>query len=303
MRKFILKLLLFIAPLAAFLAWWEHGLAGMANDHKTKAAQLEAAKSRCELLVLGSSHEQSSFSSASLRHPTVNLACGYQTLQADARLAAHVLPQLPALKHVILGISYHTLEGPPASLTVGKPLLATAYHKYYGLPHDRWTDALDIKNFSMIAWYGIPLSTTHLKQGFREKTSSGTAPAVPYEFTAETGRRRIEHHHAEMNPTNREANRATLLRTIALLKNARVTPILITSPCHATYRDHMNPETYATMQTLISNVCRETGAQYFNHLADPRFDTADFHDTDHLNARGAEKFRQIVETEILPRPR
>jgi hypothetical protein len=37
---------------------------------------------------------------------------------------------------------------------------------------------------------------------------------------------------------------------------------------------------------------------YFNFLRDSRFVTADFYVSDHLNARGAEKFSKILNTII-----
>ena len=53
MRKFIIKLLIFVSPILLLILWWEHELARMTNSYETKVRLIEKAAPNCEVLVLG----------------------------------------------------------------------------------------------------------------------------------------------------------------------------------------------------------------------------------------------------------
>jgi len=296
MRIFIIKLLIFVSPLILFIGWWEVNLARMPNRYKTNVHLLSESMADCEVLILGSSHPKCAIDPSCLKQKAVNMAEGWQALYADAEIVAYYLPRLPKLKIVVLSVSYHSLEELALEYT-NVPYRRIAYHKYYHLPTKTWADNFDVRNFSMIAWYGVPVCLGYLRKGFTEEPFKSQPKEVA--FNDESGKLRVDEFHGQMDPTNIAPNRVTLLQTIVLCQKAKVIPVLVTVPVYRTFRAHMDRAKYERMQDVIHGLCDETGVRYFNYLDDARFDIDDFGNIDHLNWRGAEKFSRILDSEVL----
>lgn len=80
-------------------------------------------------------------------------------------------------------------------------------------------------------------------------------------------------------------------------------PYLITTPYLREYTDlvYNNGDFLQIFENIISNVCNETGVEYYNYSRDNRFiDNYEmFGNCDHLNRQGALKFTNIVLNEIV----
>jgi hypothetical protein len=309
MRKFIIKYLIFISPLVLLFAWWERGLTRIPNPYNEKIRLLERAAPNCEVLVLGSSHAYLSINPSCFTQRGFNMANGSQVFYYDAEIIARYLPHLPKLKYVVFPVSYFSFEAHMLARTK-ESFRCPFYYRFYRLPAERWIDNFDIKNFSLIALYGLTDSVRYLKLGFHgnpvEHLADNGWLETPFDkshenknISDERGKRRADYHTAGMSEANIPYNRNELLRAITLCKNANVVPVLITIPVYHTYRDHMDRNKYERMQENVHSVGIETGTKYFNYLDDQRFDIDDFSDNDHLNAPGAEKFSKIVDQEVL----
>jgi hypothetical protein len=308
MRKFIIKFLIFISPILLLILWWEHELARMTNSYETKVRLVEKAAPNCEVLVLGSSHAYFGINPSFFTRKGFNMANTSQSLYYDTEIITRYLPHLPKLKYAVFPVSYFSLE--EEMLAQGsESFRCSFYHRFYHLPDERWIDKFDIRNFSSIALYGVPESTRYLRLRFNVNLAEHLASNGWYEVAFDkddeknindaSGKTRVDFHNASMAETNIAYNRALLLKAICLCKDAGVVPILITTPVYHTYRDHIDRDKFERMQKVIHGLCIETSVKYFNYFADHRFDVDDFHDNDHLNAQGAEKFSKILDQEVL----
>ena len=289
-----------------FFAWWEISLARIPNSFNKKARLIESAAPDCEVLVLGSSHAYYGINPSFFTQKGFSMANSSQSLYYDTEITAHYLPRLPKLKCAVFPVSYFSLEGHRLALGI-ESYRCPFYYRFYHLPAEIWIDNIDIRNFSMIALYGLTDSIRFLKRRFRvdlqPQTNNGWAEEPPDKnhknISDEKGKTRAEFHTAGMTQTNIDYNRALLVKAIRLCKIAGVVPVLITTPVYHTYRDHMDRNRYERMQKVVYSLCSETGARYFNYLDDHRFDVDDFYDNDHLSTHGAEKFSKILDQEIL----
>jgi hypothetical protein len=162
----------------------------------------------------------------------------------------------------------------------------------------------------MVALYGLPDSVRYLKQGFRvnldrRQANNGWCDESidqnpeTRNINDEKGKRRADYYTSIMKEANIAYNRGLLLKAIRLCQHASVVPVLVTTPVYYTFRVHMDLQKYERMQEIVHSLGNESGAKYFNHLDDQRFDIDDFYDDDHLNGRGAEKFSKILDKEAL----
>ena len=78
-----------------------------------------------------------------------------------------------------------------------------------------------------------------------------------------------------------------------------ITPVFITSPVHKTYYDNTDSGKILLIEEVINNLCLKYSCRYYNYFRDSRFEDEDFADVDHLNPKGAEKYSEIIDDEIL----
>ncbi|MGB7923609.1 MAG: hypothetical protein WCF57_10225 [Pyrinomonadaceae bacterium] len=305
MKRFFIKGLIFALPLVLLLSFVEYRLSKIPNGYNTKKTFLERRLSQYEVLITGSSHAFTGINPAALDCPAYNIAYLGQSLYYDSQLVLKYLDEMPSLKLLVVPVSYQSLEY-RLSNNRNDSWRADFYDKYYGIPAEggraAWFNPVD---YSFIALYGIDESRLYVRQGFRPRIEGkidengwgniGTSSKITDEIVSD----RIAHHHSIMRPEVIEANLKSMENMFEKVKAKNVSIVIMTAPISQAYADNISPERYARMQDGIRHLSSKYGVEYFNYLFDRRFTTEDFRDSDHLNARGAEKLSRIIKDEFV----
>lgn len=109
MKNFLLKILMYLLPIAVVAIGMEIYAEHIPNSYTYKRQYVEQHASQLETIVLGSSTAYDGIDAAFLPH-AFNLANSSQCFEDDYRLLAKYLPQMDSLQTVILPLSYSSLQ-------------------------------------------------------------------------------------------------------------------------------------------------------------------------------------------------
>ena len=105
--------------------------------------------------------------------------------------------------------------------------------------------------------------------------------------------RAADHNKIFQHKESLEENKEIIKQFVAYLYEHEVQPIVVITPFSAEYNCFVLPEMKAGVLELLDAVPQDIHYVDFNQALD-LFDAADFMDTDHLSARGAEKMSAIL---------
>ncbi len=305
-HRILRRIALFLAPPLLLLAWLEWGMARVPDSHTLKRQRLEALAGEIDTLVLGASESYYGIVPHRLGEHAFNLANTSQSLYYDDQLVTRLLGRLPRLRRVIVPISYFTLY----LQTYDHPESWRQYQFFqgWGIPPAPWADRIDLRMWSRVALYSSRVALQQARQRFR-----GTlAPEVDdrgwyrvpeetsYELTPAGAREVLARHHGYMHAAYLRSNEATLRHLVALLRARGVDVVLLTMPVWHTYEEGMRPELREPTRAVVERMVHEYGARSFSFLHEPRLPAEDFMDCDHLNARGAAHFTEILAAALGP---
>jgi hypothetical protein len=303
MRRFVIKLSLFLAPILLALGLVEYELARVPTGYAAKRLYLERNIGEARVLVTGSSHAYYAVHPRLFGVPGFNTAYVSQDVYYDTRIVLKYLPRAANLKLVVVSVSYFSFEARMDDSA--SSWRAPFYRRHWGVgdaPPD-----FRLSEYSYIAQYGAERTRGLLWDRFRNRASEHISPedghSVLRHQPAEMlkGKAAVARHHTIMKVRNVESNVRHLGELFDALRARGVAAVLITTPVSRSYYEHMKPDTYRRMQDAIGDLCRRYGLEYRNYLTDARFGPEDFADSDHLNARGAEKFSLILKDEVVGR--
>lgn len=307
-RRFLAKAALLVIPVLLFLVAFEHRFTQANPSHfAVKKALLERQAARIEVLIMGSSHELTAIYPGELGRPAFNLASQSQSLYYDISLIKRYRASLPALKLVVLPISYFSLE---YELEDAPERWRSYHYKYfYSLPHQDWHRLFSTRNFS--AYF---LSS----ESFRARVLLGKASNAACEYDswggwtnrppaeatdtnqlAAAAQATLRLHAGMMHPKHLAANVIRLRDIVRELRRAGVSVVFITTPVSRFYSKGINEDVYQRMQTAMRELSAGEGIPYRNYMFDRRFTDSDFADGDHLNSVGARKFTRLLRDEAL----
>jgi hypothetical protein len=307
LRRFILKLLVFILPVAASLLYIEHRLAAIPNSYNSKHDNFKEQADSVEVLVLGASEATYGINPSYFSHKGYNLADISQDLYFDSALVCNYLAKMPKLKLVLIEVDYMIFDYSLTSNPI-EDWRASYYYKYWGIKSDNW-NAFDLNNYSLIWLYSRSVVKDLARKKFDTSFVKNMSPNgwMKYDTTVEKdngisdefAKKRIKVITSLMTKGNSQKAHncaANLVRELAA-KNIKVEFINI--PVYSTYRKYCNPDTLANNTKFIKELCQKYGCYYTDYFADNRFTLADFHNNDHLNFRGAEKLSRLIDQDII----
>jgi hypothetical protein len=307
MKRFFIKGLIFVSPLVLLLSFIEYRLSKVPNGYNTKKKFLERGISKYEVLITGSSHTFTGINPSLLDCPAYNIAYLGQSLYYDSQLVLKYLDEMRSLKLLVVSISYQSLEY-RLSHNRNDSWRADFYYRYYGIPGDGERGAwFDPARHSFIALYGVDESRLYVRNGFRPRIEGkidengwGNIGQLS-NITGEIVKDRIAHHHSIMRAEVIDGNLKLLGNMFEKVRAKNVAIVIVTPPISEAYADNISPERYARMQDGIERLRKPYGVEYFNYFFDRRFAAEDFRDSDHLNAKGAEKLSRIIRDEFVTR--
>jgi len=281
----------------------EFGLRGVDTMHFSRAQALSRYWPQTQVLVTGNSHEAVGIDCRALVVPCFNLASGSQSLQLDLRLLEKYQARFAALKLLLLGVSYQSIQ---ATRREESDLGFEYWHAYGidGEEHDLpW---LDVRRHSVFATFGPERSLGYIWASFKSGT---TVPApwahlpahaiVTRDMTDRGAQRRLARHHSGMDrrevPRNLEALRALIRRGKTV--GARV--VLLISPVSSRYLRHTRAADVAILNDTVARLASEAGIELKSYWGDPRFTDEHFRDLDHLSPSGTERLTRLLRTEVV----
>ena len=313
MRRLYLNLLLLVLPIGIFLTWFEIARGGReTNLFVVKRNLLEAAAARVEVVCLGSSHAHDGIAPLLVHPNCFNLAAISQSLYYDCALVEKYARVLPHLRLVVLPISYHSMYYELDHST--EDWRAYYYRRFHGIGHRDWRQESVLRNWSSWFLYGRDFGIDSIRGsrppvvrpgyddagGLVDTRARDQRIAHPTPDTVRTSTpKRIRDLHDCMFPRFMPGNQKRLRGLVSFLRARGVEVVVVTLPVSEGFRNSERKETLARTAAAITELQREFGVEWHDFSTDPRFDEADFWDTDHLNFTGAAKFSRILGTEVV----
>ncbi|MDX2285104.1 MAG: hypothetical protein NW241_13145 [Bacteroidia bacterium] len=304
MKAFLLRFLGFSLPVLLLLLGLELLQRSLPNHYERKKALLEQQAASLHTLILGSSHTYLGIAPDLLDGPAYNMASTAQTLYYDLFLLERYLDRMPSLRTVMVPVSYSSL-GAESDRNPGD--YNKSYHYAYFFGTKDFVKPLSARRFSLTALFTVKGSVDRAWGYFMEGDS--LIEFRPDGWFATEEQRDLLKNAAESAPFHdryydERLHGVNLARLAAIVSRCRmrgVEPVLISMPMHPAYMRQVRADRYAYMTQAADSLSRAHGVRYLNFTEDPRFEDADFFDSNHLRRQGAEKLTRILR-DTLARP-
>jgi hypothetical protein len=298
-KKFIQSLLIFLAPIMVIALVADLMLRHIPNDYSYKNDYLRKHSDSIEVLLLGSSHAFYGLNPRFFQARAFNAAYVSQSLDYDDAILEKY--HWSRLKYVLIPISYFSMY---SNLTSSREAWRVKdYVIYYKIKPPRgitdyteiFSGRLDLnwKRISSYYLHGVS-DITCTDQGWGTACSSRDARDL-----TETALEAIHRHTVARDEGIVDANEAALRKMIGYAQHHHITVVLYTPPAYPTYADRLDPAQWsATVKVATGVAAAYPHTVYLDFLKDARFTAGDFHDADHLNEIGAQKFTRIMDDEL-----
>lgn len=303
MRLFLKKFLLFLLPLLVLYGMLEFQLSRMPNNFTRKKEYFEAQLGDIEVLIAGPSYANT-IDPQFLSYKGFNLFNDAEDIYYHTKLIEKYLERMPKLKLIILPISYYALEyrldQSPAGWRVA------FYRSVWGIPPQSALSYFNPVLYSYTAAYGWREVLNLIERGFISSDQRMLYQNGWREIGAQTiaedsewkrmGRQLVELNESMMSAEKIAGNMQLLSRLIETCQDHGIQVMLITTPLHHFYYDHLKEDKLARMQENIQRLVSQYHVLYLNFMKDERFGAAaDFYNPDHVSTAGAEKFSRIMD--------
>ena len=305
MRRFTIKLLLFLLPVIALVVYTEIRLSTLHNSYNKKRQLLEQQANEIEVLVLGSSQALYGIDPSYFCCKGYNVANVHQTIYYDKRILLNYLPKLTKLKAVIISVSYPSFMG---QLRNSKEAWRDYfYYRFWGIRYKNLS-RFNSKRFSFIELYGMNETLKYLEKGFKIDLSADIQTcgyarndSIHHlqKISDSLGKLRVAYHNSTYNAKEVNYIINDLDDMIAALKQRGISTILISPPVYHTYSDKCNKEYVTLVEDVTKKMSAKYGCKVYNYFTDARFTIDDFADNDHLSYVGAAKFSKIIDSEVI----
>ena len=289
MKKFIIKLLLFLLPILSIGIILEVLLRQIPNDYKFKKEYLDKYADKIEVLILGSSHSFYGINPTYLDYKSFNVGNLSQTYKYDLAILEKYESKLQNLKHLVLPISYFSLFD---KLEEKQDWRTSYYVINYGFPSP------SIKDYSKLVSNKLDINLELIKRyyiyGRENSLSSGEGWARRFYFGNKqdldiTGMKAAKAHTANTF-SNFQENLNTLNSIIEFCKINGIKIYLFTPPTYNTYSEALDKRQLdLTIETANELSRKYDHVVYFNWMNEATFTSMDYFDADHLNKIGSKK--------------
>ena len=248
MRKFIIKTLLLLLPIAISALSAEYLLQQIPNDYVYKKNYLDKHSTRIQTLILGSSHAYFGINPVYFSQNTFNASHISQSLDFDLAILNKYQKNLDDLDAIVLPISYFTLF---SKLGDGAEAWRVKnYTIYYGLNAKSLSDCSEVlsnklkQNISRLYFYYIKNKNDITCTEFGWGTTYRSELAKDLQ---ETGKTAAKRHTRDDIFSEKDGKIYTenlnILKSFSELCNQRnVKLIFLTTPTYHTYRKNLNTE-------------------------------------------------------------
>lgn len=261
---------------------------------------LEGEFDQIRTLVVGSSHAFEGINPAYLPEGSFNLAGSGQDFYLDYHLLLKYIDSIPNLETVLLPVSYHSFFNSIEYSDLNDNRI-DFYAKSHGIYRNEYNPLKDLqpeilaygtKRAVYFAFLESESDNFNLIHGHlaRERDSSSKENTVNLNVVKQN----VNDYHNIMSQDLLGWNEQWFLKSLQLLKEKGVQPIIISTPIYHTFYDNMDPHYFKQMQSSISVQTEKFKLPYLNFMNSSKFDAVDFNNANHLNDLGAIKFAKIL---------
>ena len=298
MRKFIIRILVFLFPIILMAISMEFLLRNIPNDYLYKSEYLNRNSNKVEMLFLGSSHIYYGINPNYINEKSFNASYVSQSLDYDLAILKKYEKKWDNLQCIIVPVDYFSLY---STLEVGvEKWRLKNYKLYYDINqnHDFYNN-FEILNgkfkenlFRIVSYYikgKNPMTTNKLGWGTiynskqnQDLIKTGISAAKRHTITLKDNKYFKE-------------NITTLNSIIKFAETRKIKVIFITCPAYRSYVDNLNKDQINnTVNTMMHLSGKNKNIIYCNMLNNKSFTAKDFYDADHLNEIGAKKLTLII---------
>ena len=299
------KLLALAVPTLLVLAGVEGQVRAIGNSLSQKKALLDRRAAKTDVLVLGSSQAFQGINPERISDSATSAAGLSQSLRCDEGIAALYLDRMPRLRAVVVSLAYFSLR---YRLEQAEPWREFFYRHYFQIGEEtpvrrRWHP----RHFLFIANYGgrqtldllLGDAASELRIDEQGWLQTDFSKCGVVELTEAGGAARVARHTRAMRDSALAENVRGLDEFMATLRGRGIDVFLVTTPVFRTYAMHMDEGIRLELVDVAGRLAEKHRSTFRDYLVDPRFTLDDFADYDHLCTSGAEKFSDLLRTEVL----
>lgn len=295
MKRFLIKIIVFLLPIIFVAVCLEFGLRCIPNDYSYKNSWMDENISQVKTLIMGSSHGLDGINPNLLDGIAFNAAYVSQNLNYDDFIFSKFADKADSLKYLVLPVSYFSLCG---SDYIGgmESWRNKKYVLYYNYPYDYlkpmyYLEIWDGKLFKMCKNIGGHVLLNH-NRIVCDSLGWNRHEDIDWEDDSYIA---VKRHTGKINLENV----AHIQHMIELCKKKKACVILITTPTYKTYYEKLDKNQLSIVTNCCDSIARtNNNVIYLNFLVDNRFDKGDFHNSDHLSESGATKLTLILQQTI-----
>ncbi|MDR1719607.1 MAG: hypothetical protein LBR67_05730 [Dysgonamonadaceae bacterium] len=298
MKRFFLRLVVFLIPVGLFVVFLELCVRQMPSDYQQKRDQLLENADSIQVLILGSSGEMDGVDPNQISLYAHNLAFGSQTIYYDRRLTEKYAPSLKNLKYVLIDFNYSSLASEHA------PERDFFYHYYYGIDYEGRKFCKE----SLLQSLFVYPSKYLLLQIYRQLRSPATTtgqkgwqggwPDVMSESEMELKEKANDYYRIEVHliEEHKESVLKDLESLLLFLKSRNIVPVLLTPPNYSGFRQYLTDEKpFLSHDSISDQLTQKYRITHLNYFSDDSFEKTDFHNYNHLNREGAAKLTRKID--------
>ncbi|MBF6642551.1 hypothetical protein IVB69_13750 [Flavobacterium sp. J49] len=311
MKKFIQYLSYFALPIFLVIIAFEIYLRQIDTSYTEKEKGILQNQKKIEVLILGNSRATLGIDPNQFERYTYNLANVAQPLYYDKRIALKYLDQLSNLKYVFITVDCGSLNY--------SRMGSREIWSYYGNGIEYKDEMPFFPKYSYLNGYSTSIALKLLKNDLSGKYKVIKAIDLDtdydlnrpiekgffgYKGTREEGMTAIHIFNRAgkgldegISPEKREIT-MDLEDFIRILKTKSITPILLTMPCHKDYVKALHKNMVKRAESDYQKLAQKYQLEYWNYLNFP-MERMNFHDCDHLNIKGAEKFSKVLNERLM----
>lgn len=299
--KYILTFAITTVCLFVFLFVGEFYVRKVPNVYGDKYQKI-TGENGIEILVLGSSHAFYGINPEYFSEKAFNAANVSQDLKYDSFILDAAVDNQTQLKFVILPLSIFSLA---YDLDSGKEgWRKYKYRVWFDYKDYSFDEKLDIKNHSVILSHPRKLSllkeaSSYYADRFQKNWSDlgwgkSDESVASHEDIVSTGLAAAKRHQ-KREIMIKDKNLDLLDKMVRLCHERNIKLLLVTTPAHEEYRNHLEPSRVQKLTQIASEFAdKYDNTFYLNLLEDDNFGSADYYDADHLNHTGAEKLTLLL---------
>lgn len=245
-----------------------------------------------EMIVTGSSYVEVGIKEEKLNRSAINFAFSSQDLYYDYQIANYLLSFANvknSIKHVILGLSYYCFD-----YDMTKSIAQYRIHRYINYIQNFHNNKDEIGTDITKAFYE---KRTGMKEYYEmDKRKENTI--IRYEDDQQAY---IAKKNSTMNYNlTRKENIDILYKYLSLLKDNNIKPIIVVCPTSKYYFKYFsNCYQKNKFYKILDSFKKDFDFQVIDYFNSNLFKDDDFWDYAHLNGKGAEKFTEILNEEII----